>query len=1361
MQLSKCFHTLLFSFVFLSSTNAQSILQTFNYTGSLQTYVVPAGVNSIVINASGAQGGNSGGLGAKIIGTITVLPGETLSVMVGGQGGMATNNDGGGGGGTFVWRNTGNVLLIGAGGGGGKSGSTGIAGAGSADSIPTSSGNGAGNGVAGNGGKGGGGGTSTAGYPGGGGGSGWLTSGGTGVTTLGATGGVYPLLGGAGGVGYNNCSKVYVHGGFGGGGGAAYCSGASGGGGGYNGGGGGNGFNGSVWGSGGGGSSYNSGTNQSNAAGVKTGNGTVTFGSPGAGALNFGNGTNYISVNTSLGNVGANDFTIQMRVRFTSNSLMYLISKRGSCGHDNFISLQANNGKLNFELDNNNSPYLNLLGNTPINDGNWHQVTATRSNGIVKLYVDGTLDVSANCTANINNSYPLTIGASVCNGTNGSVIYNGDMDELRFWNRSLCPGEIQSSVSCELASGQTGITAYYKFNEGMIASGNPTVDTLFDAVGSNNGILYSFTLSGTSSNWIIGSVSGMCNAFVPPSANISSGGNTTICPGSSVTLSANTGTGYTYVWLNNGVNIFGTGSTTFWVGSSYNATTPGNYSVIVSVNGCSATSTPVAVSVNTSPNFTACPSNSNQTANVSANNCAATVNYSAFVAGIPAPALSYIFTGATTGTGDGTGSGSSFNKGVTTVTIKAVNSCGSVNCSFTVTVLDSIAPIVHTQNIMVQLDTNGSATVSASQVNNGSTDNCAISSYGLSKTSFNCSNIGLNYDTLSVTDASGNVSTGVALITVQDNVAPTVITQNVTISLNAGGTANITPSQINNGSTDNCSLSSYSLSRSTFNCSNIGSNVVTLTVTDANGNSSTGNATVTIRDNTAPTAIAKNITVTLSGGTASISVAQVDNGSYDNCSIASMSVSPNSFTCSNIGNNTVTLTVTDASGNISTATSTVTVVGAVPTASISQGVTQGFSQGGAVVLTASSPTANSYNWTNGPSTPIYNVYASGTFFVTVTNSHGCMATASSTVSYNSNNLLSSYSVIANKTAKFNNHSIINNGGVGVISTDDDDDADFENYSNATATGTFVRAKHILTGSYSAANNKIYSAMPSTIVPAFLSNHYCGNSSCSNGHHNSCIGIGCTHSHHSSCSGSGNKRISNYGTATITDSVIGEMVVGKYATVTFTSQNIYIKGLEVDEGATILFSQCAVIKVCNSLNIQQGVHFNTTNNYLVNIYVGNDFSVDEGSSITANVYAQGDISINGDYSAPTVMKGMFIGEEIEAEGYVGFYWNTNTVCPSSFNKTGAVADESGLIKNYFDVNVYPNPALTSFNVRLFSSSIEPFRIDVFDMTGKLIESASSGGSLSQEMGSDYSDGMYIIRITQGENTKTSRLVKITK
>ena len=115
-----------------------------------------------------------------------------------------------------------------------------------------------------------------------------------------------------------------------------------------------------------------------------------------------------------------------------------------------------------------------------------------------------------------------------------------------------------------------------------------------------------------------------------------------------------------------------------------------------------------------------------------------------------------------------------------------------------------------------------------------------------SSNTFTCSNVGNNTVTLSVKDADGNVQTGTANVIVADTIKPTVNTRNVVMCLDAAGNAVVTAAMVNNGSTDNCSIASYSLSQTNFNSSNVGNNTVTLTVTDVNGNSKTGTATVTI-----------------------------------------------------------------------------------------------------------------------------------------------------------------------------------------------------------------------------------------------------------------------------------------------------------------------------------------------------------------------------------------------------------------------------------------------------------------------------------------------------------------------------------
>ncbi|TVR86201.1 MAG: hypothetical protein EA411_11120, partial [Saprospirales bacterium] len=77
------------------------------------------------------------------------------------------------------------------------------------------------------------------------------------------------------------------------------------------------------------------------------------------------------------------------------------------------------------------------------------------------------------------------------------------------------------------------------------------------------------------------------------------------------------------------------------------------------------------------------------------------------------------------------------------------------NCISTVTVMDTVAPIAECQDITVQLDSDGMASISPSEVDNGSSDNCGSVSLSLDNTTFDCDDIGPNPVVLTVEDGSG------------------------------------------------------------------------------------------------------------------------------------------------------------------------------------------------------------------------------------------------------------------------------------------------------------------------------------------------------------------------------------------------------------------------------------------------------------------------------------------------------------------------------------------------------------------------------------------------------------------------------
>ncbi|MEQ9188569.1 MAG: GEVED domain-containing protein [Cryomorphaceae bacterium] len=266
--------------------------------------------------------------------------------------------------------------------------------------------------------------------------------------------------------------------------------------------------------------------------------------------------------------------------------------------------------------------------------------------------------------------------------------------------------------------------------------------------------------------------------------------------------------------------------------------------------------------------------------------------------------------------------------GVNALTINAIDVHGNTSSSsVNVFVLDTLAPTAVAAGDTVFLDALGNGSISSAALDLGSTDNCGVS-ISVSDSVFDCSHLGSNSIWFYATDPSGNVDSVQLTIEVVDNIAPTVVTQNINVFLDATGNASILPGDIDNGSDDVCGIETLALDVSTFTCANIGSPVtVTLTATDSSNNSDTASAVVTVFDNIAPTVITKNITVNLDfTGNVTIPSDSLDDGSNDACGIQSIVLSDSTFDCSDVGSPVlVYITVTDQQGNSDTGQAYVTV----------------------------------------------------------------------------------------------------------------------------------------------------------------------------------------------------------------------------------------------------------------------------------------------------------------------------------------------------------------------------------------------------------------------------------------------------
>ena len=268
--------------------------------------------------------------------------------------------------------------------------------------------------------------------------------------------------------------------------------------------------------------------------------------------------------------------------------------------------------------------------------------------------------------------------------------------------------------------------------------------------------------------------------------------------------------------------------------------------------------------------------------------------------------------------------------GANTVTVTVTDASNNqFSGTATVTVLDNLAPVVTTQNINVYLDASGNASIVVADVVVSGTDNCDVPTYSVAQTSFTCSDLGAFSVDLTASDASGNDYNTEFTVTVIDSLEPSLTVQNVTLYLDANGDATLTEADAVVSKGDNCSTPVITFSQSAFDCSDAGTVNVDVTATDAKGNSTVESIVVTIEDNIDPVInlLAGPFEFSLAtDGTVSIDELDLTSSITDICTIASVTVSPNSFDCTDIGSNYVTITATDDNGNVTTETVFVYIV---------------------------------------------------------------------------------------------------------------------------------------------------------------------------------------------------------------------------------------------------------------------------------------------------------------------------------------------------------------------------------------------------------------------------------------------------
>lgn len=843
-----------------------------------------------------------------------------------------------------------------------------------------------------------------------------------------------------------------------------------------------------------------------------------------------------------------------------------------------------------------------------------------------------------------------------------------------------------------------------------------------------------------------------------------------------------------------------------------------------------------------------------------------------------------------TGTSDASGD---YPVGTTVVTWTATDYAGNTStCSSNVVVADNEKPAANCKNLTVYLDANGSASISGTDIDNGSTDNCGVQSVSVSPNSFGCMNefsiVTNNSWKLSTFTESSGMNSGAhywdgadslpldstyTVVPTEEQYATTLVPgtkglaakdgvryyrQTFNLSSLSGVEATFLASVDNsvqvyinkkavalesddnqsnfndgkflrlvikssgsniNGGTGYQSFDSYSTAnasdifvvgeneivlavanwdntqnsyqdhgtisfRANITAAGGGTNAVTLTVTDIHGNAATCNATVTVLDTIKPVVTCAAKSITLSEGVASLESSDILNTATDNCLVVSYAVSKADFDCSNIGKNTVTLTATDASGNTGTCDAEVTVVGTIPTVTVDQSLLPAFCQGGKIVLTATPSESVTYAWSNGPTDAIIQVNASGTYTVTVTNTYGCTGTGSSVVTYDQTALLSSYTIIGTKKeVEIEKNSKVETGGVGALGYKGE--VEVEDQSTITGSTTFAKAKKVDVESGSTVTNSYSGTALSLSLPNFIYNPYCSDcedgdddddhDKCDNDHreHRDCEHKSCDHKsckkkgcNHKDCDhGIADVKVKKNVTVTLADSVYGKIHIESGATVIFSSERIYAYEIETQKDVTIKFTGCARVSICGGLKIHENNSFNPDEKSIV-VYVSSKVDIKKGSTVNGNIYTMSQFDTKADKNYRNAITGMIIADKVHSH-YTTFNWST--VCGNCFslnNRSSEAnqSDESAFRENgKMYLSVYPNPNEGKFNISLNGNATGPLNIEVMSTIGTVVYTTNlSDFNGFAEIPIDISNqagGIYFVRVSYPGNSEVIKITNI--
>jgi agmatine/peptidylarginine deiminase len=267
------------------------------------------------------------------------------------------------------------------------------------------------------------------------------------------------------------------------------------------------------------------------------------------------------------------------------------------------------------------------------------------------------------------------------------------------------------------------------------------------------------------------------------------------------------------------------------------------------------------------------------------------------------------------------------NVGIVNIEVTATDAGGNTTSKpAAITVEDNFSPLLTTQDIVLELDSNGTAEIVPADVIQSASDNCQVIDTTLSQSTFNSA--GNYFADVTVEDNHGNSTSKTTEVNILNNEPPTLSVKNSKAYLDSTGHASISVKNLIEEASDNNTVADTLISGTTeFTCADAGSVFyIEITLKDDVSNTTTKTANIEVEDTIAPLLTIKNITIQLDEtGNASITANDVIENATDNCGLSDTTLSQINFTTEDIGMVNIDVIVSDVNGNSTSKTAEINV----------------------------------------------------------------------------------------------------------------------------------------------------------------------------------------------------------------------------------------------------------------------------------------------------------------------------------------------------------------------------------------------------------------------------------------------------